>query len=96
MKNIQANPKSSLADYILNTLKIKPVKTKSGKGFMIYQVSKVTDIQHLTSLVEACDWSLTQFSERYNPDGTKSRASIYIGHRTSANEMSSEAEFLSI
>ena len=53
MKNIQANPKSSLADYILNTLKIKPVKTKSGKGFMIYQVSKVTDIQHLTSLVEA-------------------------------------------
>ena len=96
MKNIQANPKSSLADYILNTLKIKPVKTKSGKGFMIYKASKVTDIQHLTSLVEACDWTLKKFPERFNPDGTINSASIYIGHRTSANEMSSEAEFLSI
>ena len=96
MSNSNTNPKQTLGDYLLNSLKIKPVKTKSGKGFMIYQVSKVTDLQHLTSLVEDCNWKLIKSDERYLPNGTKQPSTIYIGHADSKLDMNSVDDFVSI
>ena len=95
MANTNLTPMTILADYLINTLKIVPVKTSSGKGFMIYQVSKVTDLHHLTELVANIEgWKLIKSDEQYKPNGEKQPAQIYIGSASSDRDMKSVDDFV--
>jgi len=91
MSTSSNNPKKTLGRYILNTLKITPVKAASGKGFMLYQPHKVTDLEKLELLVsDVPNWKLIpSFGKNptYNPDGTKKVTSYYIGHANSERDM---------
>ena len=99
INNKSTSAKQSLAQFLYTTCGIKKtVKTKSGLGFMIYEVQKVTDLQHLTSLVEALDngWTLISSPERYKPNGDKTPAAIYIGEARSANDITDLDSFCDI
>ena len=91
-------PMETLGNYILNTLNIKPVKVKSNKGFMLYQIPTQSEIQHLTTLVESLNngWKLIESDEEWNR-GTKVRnASIYIGHADSKLDIKSLDDFVAL
>ena len=97
--NKSTTAKQLLAQFLYTTCGIKKtVKTKSGLGFMIYEVQKVTDLQHLTSLVEALDngWTLISSPERYKPNGDKTPAAIYIGEARSKNDITDLDAFCDI
>ena len=70
-----------LADYLFDTLKIKPVKTKSGNGFMIYDVPTTLNLQHLTELVEGAKegWQVKDFDGEYVKGIQIKAPSIYFG-----------------
>ena len=91
MSASKSNPKKTLGRYILNTLNITPVKAESGKGFMLYQPHKVTDLEKLELLVsDVPNWKLIPGygkQPRYNPDGTKVVTSYYIGHAKCDRDM---------
>ena len=91
-------PIETLGNYILFTLNIKPVKVKSNKGFMLYQIPSASEIQHLTTLVASLNnsWKLIESDEEWNK-GTKVRnASIYIGHADSKLDIKSLDDFVSL
>ena len=91
-------PIETLGNYILFTLNIKPVKVKSNKGFMLYQIPTASEIQHLTTLVESLNngWKLIESDEEWNR-GTKVRnASIYIGHADSKLDIKSLDDFVAL
>tara|TARA_R110002110_G_scaffold105328_2_gene264992 strand:+ start:1068 stop:1373 length:306 start_codon:yes stop_codon:yes gene_type:complete len=94
------NPKETLGRYILKVLNIIPVRSASGKGFMLYQPHKVTDLQQLEVLVaDVPTWKLIPGYGKqptYNPDGTKIVTQYYIGHATSDRDMTSESAFADI
>ena len=81
----------SLSDYIFVSQKITVTKTKSGKGFMIYTPSQVTDIQQLTTLAENCGWKVIVSDDEWDK-GTKVRSSaIFVGPVHSDLDISSQA-----
>jgi len=92
--------RKALGRYILNTLNITAVKSASGKGFMLYQPHKVTDLHQLELLVDDVPkWKLIPgYGEKptYNPDGTKIVQSYYIGFATSERDMKDLESFLNI
>ena len=91
-------PQKSLITYILNTLKIRPVKCQSNKGFMLYTIPNQEEIQKLIILVENLNssWKLIQSDERFKPNGEKQPASVYIGHADSKNDMKTIDEFVGL
>ena len=99
-KESSNNPRKALGRYILDTLNITPVKSVSGKGFMLYQPHKVTDLHQLELLVnDVPNWKLIEMygkSPTYNPDGTKVVQSYYIGFATSERDMKDIDSFLNI
>ena len=71
---------------------ITVTKTKSGKGFMIYNPSQVGDLQRLTTLAESIPkWKVIVSDDEWDK-GTKVRSSaIFVGPVTSDLDMSSQA-----
>lgn len=94
------NPRKALGRYILDVLGIIPVKCPSGKGFMLYQPHKVTDLRQLSLLVDDVpNWKLIPGfgkSPAYNPDGTKIVQQYYIGFASSERDMKDIDSFLNI
>ena len=92
--------RKALGRYILNTLNITPVKSASGKGFMLYQPHKVTDLHQLELLVDDVpNWKLIPGygkNPTYNPDGTEKVTSYYIGFAKSERDMKDVDSFLNI
>ena len=96
--NTLNTPQKSLITFILNTLKIVPVKAQSGKGFMLYTIPTKEEISKLTTLVSdlKSSWKLIQSDEAYKPNGEKRPASIYIGHADSKNDMKVIDDFVAL
>lgn len=69
-------------------------KTKSAKGFMIYQPSQVTDVAKLESLAAAVNWQVSFFKPTYDGGTLVRDASIYVGPRSSANDISNVDDFV--
>ena len=68
----------ALTNFIFNN-GITITKCKTGKGFMIYEPSQVTDIAKLKSLAESIKWKVIESDEEWNR-GTKVRsAQIFVG-----------------
>ena len=84
-----------LSDFIYDELNCKPIKTKSGKGYMLYNIPEIVDIQKLTSLVTAVNsnWSVTYFEPEYDRGRKTKDSSIYFGTKTNKNEIERD-EFL--
>jgi len=79
-------PKQKLISYI-NSAKI--VLNKCKKGVMIWDTSKVTNLQHLTQLVEDCDWIVSELPKSFHPTtGAVQGGGIWLGPRkvTSAED----------
>ena len=92
---------STLVTYILNTLKIKPVKTESKKGFMLYTTPTSSEIQHLTELVGLLNnsWKcIPGYSKNapFKPDGSREISQVYIGHAVSKRDMNNQDDFVSV
>ena len=77
-----------LADYIYDELNIKPVKTKSLKGYMIYDIPSILDVERLTTLVSQAKegWSTTYFDAEYDKGRKTKDASIYFGAKRDNGE----------
>tara|TARA_R100000655_G_scaffold44998_1_gene81830 strand:- start:41 stop:331 length:291 start_codon:yes stop_codon:yes gene_type:complete len=84
-----------LSDFIYDVLNCKPIKTKSGKGYMLYNIPEMVDIQKLTSLVTAVNpsWSVTHFEPEYDRGRKTKDSSIYFGEKSNKNEIERD-EFL--
>tara|TARA_R100000501_G_C2536627_1_gene57254 strand:+ start:276 stop:569 length:294 start_codon:yes stop_codon:yes gene_type:complete len=54
-------------------------KTKSGKGFMIYEPSQVTDIAKLKSLAKSVKWKVIESQEEWDKGHCVSSAHIFVG-----------------
>ena len=98
MSTTKLTPMEPLGNYILNTLKVKPVKVKSNKGFMLYQIPTASEIQHLTTLVGNLNnsWKLIESDEEWNKGVKVRNASIYIGHADSKLDIKSLDDFVSL
>ena len=79
--------KAALSSY-LKKENIILSETKAKIGAMIYTTAQVTDIQHLTSLVEAVKWTVTVFAPSFDATtGNKRPSSIYLGPANTANQL---------
>tara|TARA_Y100000592_G_C5213557_1_gene196066 strand:- start:53 stop:346 length:294 start_codon:yes stop_codon:yes gene_type:complete len=89
------NSNNLLANFIYDVLNCKPIKTKSGKGYMLYNIPEMVDIQKLTQLVTAVNphWSVTYFEPEYDRGRKTKDASIYFGEKSNKNEIEKD-EFL--
>ena len=98
MSTTKLTPMETLGNYILNTLKVTPVKVKSNKGFMLYQIPTASEIQHLTTLVGNLNnsWKLIESDEEWNKGVKVRNASIYIGHADSKLDIKSLDDFVSL
>ena len=75
--------KSTLYNFCLKQIGQKPVKTKSGKGFMLYSPKAIQNVQHLTELVEQVEgWTVTVFEAEYVRGIKTKDASLYFGQAT--------------
>jgi hypothetical protein len=96
MSKSTINPSlKALFDYIWSVGITKTVKCKSGKGFMIYQVQKIDDIQRLTELAEAINtsWTVIKSDSYYDKTGVKHAARIYVGYADNDGDMKSLDSF---
>ena len=88
----------SLIEFILsNALSI--TKTKSNKGFMIYNLSEQPDFDSakLTSLASSVKWSVKKWSvQRDKDDNIVRDACLYVGPQTSSWDVDKDsvADFL--
>jgi|2_EtaG_2_1085320.scaffolds.fasta_scaffold43904_2 hypothetical protein len=79
--------KAALSSY-LKTEKIILSNTKSKIGAMIYTSAQVTDLQHLTSLVEAVKWSVSVFGGKFDVDtGKRTPVTYYLGPPNTSNQL---------
>ena len=90
--------KSALSEFILSNL-IQITKTKSGKGFMIYNLSEQPDFDSakLTSLASSVKWSVKKWSvQRDKDDNIVRDACLYVGPQTSSWDVDKDsvADFL--
>ena len=70
-------PKQKLISYIK---KEKIVLSKCKKGVMIWKPAQVTNLQHLTELVEDCNWQVSEMPTKFDPStGKQQGASIWLG-----------------
>jgi len=70
-------------------------KTKSGKGFMIYNPSQIADMSQLKKLTEACNWRLIESDEEWEKGTLVRKSHVYIGLAKS-NALSSEDEAIEL
>jgi len=79
--------KSALSSYF-KTEKIILSETKNKIGAMIYSTAQVTDLQHLTSLVEAVKWSVSVFGGKFDEvTGKRTPVTYYLGPPNTANQL---------
>ena len=72
--------KKALAKYLIIEKGIRLTKTKSGKGFMIYTPSQITDMAEVERLAHKCNFSVINSPERHNTyTGEVQPAKCYIG-----------------
>ena len=72
--------KSKLYNFCTSQIGKKPVKTKSGKGYMLYSPKAVEHVQHLTELVEQVDgWEVKVYDEEWDRGKKIRNASVYFG-----------------
>tara|TARA_R100000458_G_C8243977_1_gene222364 strand:+ start:336 stop:644 length:309 start_codon:yes stop_codon:yes gene_type:complete len=92
------NSPQLLEDFIYDELKTKPVLTKSGKGWMLYDVSENIDIQRLTSLVSAVNesWTTSYFEPEYEKSRKTKGASVYFGTKQNKNEIKRDSFLTSL
>ena len=88
----------SLIEFILSNA-ISITKTKSDKGFMIYNLSGQPDFDSakLTSLASSVNWSVKKFPVKRDADDViVSDARIYVGPQTSSWDVDKDsvADFL--
>ena len=76
----------ALIDFIFNS-NVVITKTKSKKGFMIYNPSQVTDINRLTSLANDVGWKVIQSDDEWDKGSLVRSASIYVGPVTNSYEL---------
>ena len=79
-------PKQKLISYI-NSEKIALSPCK--KGVMIWKPAQVTNLQHLTELVEDCGWQVSKLPIKFDPTtGVAQGGGIWLGPQkvTSAEE----------
>lgn len=75
--------KSKLYNFILSQIGQKPMKTKSGKGYMLYSPKAIKHVQHLTELVEQVDgWEVKVYDEEWDKGRKTKNASVYFGQMT--------------
>ena len=97
MANTLTKPQKSLFDYILQ-IGLKPVKCASNKGFMLYTIPTIEQINQLSELVDNLNssWTLIQSDEQWNKGNKTKDASIYIGHAVSKNDIKSIDDFVAL
>ena len=72
--------KKALATYLIVEKGVRLTKTKSGKGFMIYEPSQITDMREVERLSQACNFSVISSPDKFDPlSGKKQPARVYIG-----------------
>tara|TARA_R110000824_G_scaffold135961_1_gene299451 strand:- start:1432 stop:1740 length:309 start_codon:yes stop_codon:yes gene_type:complete len=72
--------KKALAKYLIVDKGVRLTKTKSGKGFMIYNPAQITDMAMVERLAIACDFSVINSPDKFNvKTGEKQPARTYIG-----------------
>ena len=77
--SLDAN-KETLAKYLIVEKGIRLTKTKTGKGFMIYNPAQITDMAMVERLAKACDFSVINSSDKFDPlSGKKIPGRVYIG-----------------
>jgi hypothetical protein len=54
-------------------------KTKSKKGFMIYNHSQVTDVQELSALAQQCNWKVIETPPEWDKGKQVSPGQFYVG-----------------
>jgi hypothetical protein len=75
--------KSKLYNFCTSQIGQKPVKTKSGKGYMLYSPKAIEQVQHLTELVEQVNgWTVRVFDEEWDKGKKIKNASVYFGQTT--------------
>ena len=93
MSNSIEQSLKQLASFLFSN-NIVVTKTKSAKGFMIYQPSQVTDIAKLESLAASVNWKVSFFEPTYDKGTLIRDASIYVGPRSTAKDFASEDDFI--
>ena len=102
MNTIKLTPaQKALSSYILETMKIVPVRTESKKGFMLYTIPTVSDIQELTVLVGNLknSWKCIPGHSKnapFKPDGSREISQVYIGHAVSKRDMATQDDFIAV
>jgi hypothetical protein len=84
----------ALIDFISNN-NVVINKTKSKKGFMIYQPSQVSDLNTLTTLAGGVGWKVIQSEEEWDKGKLVRPAQIYVGPVTNSFELTDPAAALS-
>jgi len=83
----------ALIDFIFNS-NVVITKTKSKKGFMIYNPSQVTDINRLTSLANDVGWKVIQSDDEWDKGSLVRSAAIYVGPVTNSYDIEDKAAAL--
>ena len=85
----------NLATYLIVEKGIRLTKTKSGKGFMIYEPSKITDMAKVEHLATSCDFSVIASPDKFDPlTGKKQPARVYIGPVTNKLDITDVDDFM--
>jgi len=87
--------KKTLATYLIIEKGIRLTKTKSGKGFMIYNPAQITDMAKVERLATACDFSVINSPDKFDPlSGKKQPARVYIGPVTNTLDITDVDDFM--
>ena len=79
-----------LLQYLIDN-NISCVKSKSNTRLCCYKLEQVaTHEEAIKTMASACEWQLTFFKSKYNPETQKHTAPLYYIGPESNNEMSNE------
>ena len=87
--------KKAFETYLIVEKGVRLTKTKTGKGFMIYEPSKITDMAKLERLATACDFSVIDSPDKFDPlTGKKVPGRVYIGPVTNKLDITDIDDFM--
>ena len=74
--------------FVLSSLKVKPRKTESNNGFMIFSPVSPADLQKLKSLCESAGWSAHTFKAGFDPEtGVATGGDTWFGIKSAEKEL---------
>ena len=87
--------KKALAKYLIVDKGVRLTKTKTGKGFMIYNPTQITDMAMVERLATSCDFGVIASSDKFDPlSGEKIPGRVYIGPINSKLDITDVDDFM--